>query len=57
MQLGPIDRTRLYLRTPAATPIFGGLCCIGFINPIGIVAGVRRQRLDLSIGSNRVGST
>jgi hypothetical protein len=26
-------------------------CCVGFINPIGVVAGVRRQRLDLCIGS------
>jgi hypothetical protein len=31
--------------------VVGGLCCIGFINPIGVVAGVTRQRLVLSIGS------
>jgi hypothetical protein len=30
----------------------GGLCCVGFINPFGVVAGVRRQRLALSIGPN-----
>jgi hypothetical protein len=30
--------------------LFGGLSCIGFINPIGVVAGVWRQRLALSIG-------
>jgi hypothetical protein len=30
--------------------LFGGLCCVGFMNPIGVVAGVRRQRLALSIG-------
>jgi hypothetical protein len=28
----------------------GGLCCVSYIKPIGIVAGVRRQRLGLSIG-------
>jgi hypothetical protein len=27
-----------------------GLCCVGYINPIGVVTGVRRQRLALSIG-------
>jgi hypothetical protein len=27
-----------------------GVCCAGFINPICAVAGVRRQRLALSIG-------
>jgi hypothetical protein len=30
-------------------------CCDGFINPIGVVAGVRRQRLALSIGPNEDG--
>jgi hypothetical protein len=30
---------------------------VGFINPIGVVAGVWRQRLALSIGPNWVGST
>jgi hypothetical protein len=29
--------------------LFDGLCCVGFLNPIGVVAGVRRQRLALSI--------
>jgi hypothetical protein len=33
----------------------GGLCCVGFINLIGVVVGVRRLRLALSIGSNSVG--
>jgi hypothetical protein len=28
----------------------GGLCCLGFINPIGVVSGVRRQKLALSTG-------
>jgi hypothetical protein len=23
--------------------VIGGLCCVGFINPIGVVAGVRKQ--------------
>jgi hypothetical protein len=32
--------------------LFGGLCCVGFINPIGVAAGVQRQRLALSIWSN-----
>jgi hypothetical protein len=32
--------------------LVGGLCCVGFINLIGVVAGVSRQRLVLSIGSN-----
>jgi hypothetical protein len=31
--------------------LIGGLCCVGFINPILVVAGVRRQRLALSIGT------
>jgi hypothetical protein len=26
-----------------------GLCCIAFINLIGVVAGVRRERLSVSI--------
>jgi hypothetical protein len=30
----------------------GGLRCIGFINPVGVVAGVRRQRPALSTLSN-----
>jgi hypothetical protein len=29
--------------------LFDGLCCVGFIKPIGVVAGVRKQRLALSI--------
>jgi hypothetical protein len=36
------------------TPVVG-FCCDGFINPIGVVAGVRRQRLALSIGPNEDG--
>jgi hypothetical protein len=28
--------------------LFGGLCCVGSINPIGVVAGVGIQRLALS---------
>jgi hypothetical protein len=24
--------------------LMGGLCCVGFINPIGIIAGVRKYR-------------
>jgi hypothetical protein len=28
--------------------LIGGLCCVGFINPV--VAAVQRQRLALSIG-------
>jgi hypothetical protein len=30
--------------------LFGGLCCVGFINPAGVIAGIQRQRLPLSIG-------
>jgi hypothetical protein len=29
-----------------------GSCCVGFINSVGVVAGVWRQRLALSIGPN-----
>jgi hypothetical protein len=29
--------------------LFGGLCCVGFINLIGVVAGVRKQGLAISI--------
>jgi hypothetical protein len=29
-----------------------GVCCVGFINPIEAIAGVRRQLLALSIGPN-----
>jgi hypothetical protein len=36
--------------------LMGGLCCIGFVNPIGVAAGVWRQRLALSIGPNSIGS-
>jgi hypothetical protein len=32
--------------------LIGGSCCVGFINPIGVLAGVRRQRLALSFLSN-----
>jgi hypothetical protein len=28
------------------------VCCVGFINPVGAVVGVWRQRLALSTGSN-----
>jgi hypothetical protein len=28
----------------------GGLCCVGFIHPSDIVAGVQKQRLVLSVG-------
>jgi hypothetical protein len=34
-----------------------GLCCVGFINNIDLVAGVRGPRLIVSIGSTLVGST
>jgi hypothetical protein len=30
--------------------LIGGLCCVSFINPIGVVASIRRQAL--SVGSN-----
>jgi hypothetical protein len=44
-RLGPmcIEFRGVKMLTP-----FGGLCCAGFINPIGVAAGVRR--LNLSIG-------
>jgi hypothetical protein len=29
-----------------------GVCCVGLINYVSVVAGVWRQRLALSIGSN-----
>jgi hypothetical protein len=31
--------------------VIGDLCCVGHMNPTGVVAGVQRQRLALS-GSN-----
>jgi hypothetical protein len=34
---------------------FADLCCAGFMNCTGDVAGVRRQALALSIGTKRVG--
>jgi hypothetical protein len=34
-----------------------GLCCVGFMNPIGVAAGVRRQRVALSVGCKGVGSS
>jgi hypothetical protein len=37
-------------------PLVIGLCYVGFINPAGVVPGVRRQSLALSIGTNLVGS-
>jgi hypothetical protein len=46
--MGPIERASLCIQTPATTPkrfikttLFGGLCCVGFINPIGVAAGGR----------------
>jgi hypothetical protein len=30
--------------------LIGGLCCVGFIKPSGVVVSVRRQRLAPSIG-------
>jgi hypothetical protein len=30
--------------------LFRGMCCVGFKIPIGVVAGVRRQRVALSTG-------
>jgi hypothetical protein len=35
---------------------FGDLCYVGFINPIGAVAGVRRQTVAFSVGPILVGS-
>jgi hypothetical protein len=32
--------------------LIGGLCCVGFISLIDVDAGVRRQRLALSVGPN-----
>jgi hypothetical protein len=29
-----------------------GVCCVGLINYVGVVADVWRQRLALSVGSN-----
>jgi hypothetical protein len=37
--------------------LVGGLCCVGFIKPSCVIAGVRRQRLALLIEPNRVGFT
>jgi hypothetical protein len=36
---------------------FIGLYCVGFINSTDVLSGVQRQRLDLSTGPNKVGST
>jgi hypothetical protein len=44
------------LRHENSEPIVGS-CCVGFINLIGIVAGIRRRNLAAYIGPNRVGST
>jgi hypothetical protein len=53
-QLGPIDRASLYLRTPATKPIrltfVHDVCDVGFVNPIGVAAGVQRQKLTPSVG-------
>jgi hypothetical protein len=38
-------------------PLVIGLCYVGFVNPTGVVSGVQRQSLALSIGTNLVGST
>jgi hypothetical protein len=31
--------------------VIGGLCCVGFMNLVGVVADPQRQRLALSVGS------
>jgi hypothetical protein len=40
----------LFLQAVEMLTLSGGLYCVGFINPIGIVAGVHRERLALSTG-------
>jgi hypothetical protein len=36
--------------------LISGLCSVGFINPTGVVTGVRRRRLAISLASNLVDS-
>jgi hypothetical protein len=45
--LGP---TSVEIQSAKMLTLIGGLFCVGFINPIGVVAGIRRQRLALFIG-------
>jgi hypothetical protein len=30
--------------------LLGGLCCVGFINLVGVTARVRRKRVAISVG-------
>jgi hypothetical protein len=46
-RLGP---TLLVIEGVEMLTLIGGLCCVGFINPVGVDAGVRRQRLAFVIG-------
>jgi hypothetical protein len=34
--------------------LIGGWCCVDFMNSIGVIAGVGRQRLAISTGLNKV---
>jgi hypothetical protein len=56
-----VNREENYLYSPLEnvkmSTIFGGLYCVGFIETFGVVAGIRRQKIVLSIGPIRVGST
>jgi hypothetical protein len=35
---------RPHIRSAKMLTLIDGLCCVGIINPTGVVAGVRRQR-------------
>jgi hypothetical protein len=42
--------TCVEIQSVEMSAIIGGLCCVDFINPIGVVAGVWRRRVALFVG-------
>jgi hypothetical protein len=56
-QLGPIERVILCPRkfkVSKMLTLIGCLCCVGFTNLIGVVAGVQRQTVTLSMGGGHL---
>jgi hypothetical protein len=49
-QLGPTNKHMRRFKVCKMLILVGGLCCVGFINPVGVVAGVRRYRIVSYIG-------
>jgi hypothetical protein len=47
-----VSHTRAEIQDVEMLTLIGNLCCVGFIDPTGVVNGVRRQRLALYIGPN-----